>query len=471
VNLRERLRSMQGTSRPASDAAVSPTAASLADVADPLVAPFDADVSDSPREAAPRGIPLHMRYELDRLVPGSEKQTAHGPCLVIEWRYPLSHRHGSATLGAALGGPPQDAAVLLARTPEERAALLSADPRRIVYLDTETTGLAGGTGTYAFLVGLARYVDDTFVVRQLFMRELREEYAVLHLLAEELAECDALVTYNGKTYDWPLLETRYALGRRAGPRRPPEPAVHVDLLFVPSRLWRARLESCSLAHVEHHMLGVRRGEDAPGWLIPQLYFAYLRSRDARPLAGVFRHNMLDLLSLVALFGRVAAMRAGGVAPADEHVDAAMGPDELLALGRGFEEYGDPERALACYQASGADDGVSRTDLHAIVAREAHLRAGILLKRLRRYSEAASHWQALIGRPVPGSGAADTRPYEELAMYYEHVARDHSAARDWVHQALHALNAAAGHDSARDRARLLHRLARLDRTLAMSRPSD
>jgi uncharacterized protein YprB with RNaseH-like and TPR domain len=456
MNLRERLRSMQGIAMPpAADVAPAGVALPAADVVDPPVLP-------------------RSRHGLESLLPGEERQTVYGSCFVVEWSYPLGHQHGTAPLGAALGESPQDAAVLLARTPAERAALLAADPRRFVYLDTETTGLAGGTGTYAFLVGVARFVEDALVVRQLFMRELRDEHALLHLLAEELDACEVLVTYNGKAFDWPLLETRYALGRRAGPRRPPDPAVHVDLLFAARGGGRARLESCSLGHVEHHLLGVRRGEDTPGWLIPQLYFAYLRSGDARPLAGVFRHNTLDLLSLAALLGRMAAMRGAPAEAAPSDRDGAHGSlhdaDELLALGRGFEEAGESERALACYQAAAGGGGLTSRALRAAVTREAHIRAGTLLKRIRRHAEAAAHWEALLRMPASELGSADIRAYEELAMYCEHIARDHRSARAYARQALDAL-AAAGASAARERARLLHRLARLERLIAAAEPAD
>jgi uncharacterized protein YprB with RNaseH-like and TPR domain len=449
MNLRERLRSMQGTRPPQADVAAAGTAAPPADVLDEIAGP--------PAVARPP-------HALESLLPGAERRTAYGPCFVVEWSYPLAHHHGATILAAARDTPPTDAAVLLARTPIERDALLAADPRRFVYLDTETTGLAGGTGTYAFLVGLARFADDALVVRQFFMRELREEHALLHLLAEELAACDVLVTYNGKAFDWPLLETRYALGRRSGPVRPRDPAVHVDLLFTARRLWRARLESCSLGHVERHLLGVRRGEDTPGWLIPQLYFAYLRDGDARPLAGVFRHNALDLLSLAALFGHVAALR-GVPAGADHHEpDGPHAADALLALGRGFEEAGTPTRALACYRAATTGHGLDRPDLRTAVVREAHLRAGALLKRARRHTDAAAHWEALLDLAGRDPAASDIRAHEELAMYYEHVRRDYQTARAYTCRALDAL-AAYGPRVNRERARLCHRLARLDRLLA------
>ncbi len=457
MNLRDRLRSMQGaTKAPApADVAREGRNAPVADADGPIAPPVPSAA------VSPSSPPPATAHGPEALLPGRVCETPYGCCYVAEWHYPLAHRHGHAALGTVLDVAPVEGAVLLTRSVEERAALVRVDPRRLVYLDTETTGLAGGTGTYAFLVGVGRFTGDEFVVRQLFMRELGEERALLHLLAEELCECDVLVTYNGKAFDWPLLETRYALARRAGPRRPRDPAAHVDLLFTARRLWRGRLESCSLGQVEHHLLGVRRADDTPGWLIPQFYFAYLRSRDARPLAGVFRHNTLDILSLARLLGHVARMGSA------VHADVAA--DELLALGRCYEEAGDAARALACFEAAFVGVGPLRAEHRLAVVREARLRAGALLKRMRRSADAVGHWQALVAAGPVGSAALDVRPFEELAKHYEHVVRDHALARAYVHQALALLEASAGTGGARlaaqrERSRLLHRLRRLERTL-------
>jgi uncharacterized protein len=457
MSLRDRLRSMQG-------AAKAPAPSAPPDVAgDEPGAPTQAGHIPPPDAATAAALPpapsTRSAHGPEALLPGTVCDTPYGCCYVAEWRYPLAHRHGHAPLGMALDAALAEAAVVLARAAEERAALARVDPRRLVYLDTETTGLAGGTGTYAFLVGIGRFTDDEFVVRQLFMRELGEEHALLHVLAGELRECDVLVTYNGKAFDWPLLETRYALARRAGPRRPRDPVAHVDLLFSARRLWRARLGSCSLGHVEHHLLGVRRADDTPGWLIPQLYFAYLRSRDARPLAGVFRHNTLDILSLARLLGHVA--HTGSAAPAD------VAADELLALGRCPEEAGDAARALACYEAAFAGAGPLLAEHRRAVTHEARVRAGALLKRLRRFADALAHWEALAAAGPLGSPSLDIRPLEELAKHYEHVARDRVAARAYVRQALALLDVSTTPGAAlaaaqRERARLLHRLRRLER---------
>ncbi len=446
MSLRDRLRSMQGATAPAT------TASSAAYVA------------TSP-PATPTIAPEGLTRELDALLPGAVHETPHGSCYVVERRYPLTHAHGHTSLDTAAFGSIGDGVMLLARAAADRAAIRAASLSRFVFLDTETTGLAGGTGTYAFLVGVARYVGTAFVVRQFFMRTLAEEHALLHLLAADLDECDIVVTYNGKAFDWPLLETRYALGRRTGPQRPRDPKAHVDLLFAARRLWRARLEGCSLAQVESHALGVRRRDDTPGWLIPQLYFAYLRRRDIGPLVGVFRHNALDLLSLAGLLGRIASMRAArrpDTAALAESLPSALPLDELAALGRCFEEAGEFSRALDYLQLALQSADASPSALHLAIAGEARARIGGILKRLGRHADAVPHWEALIADARSAGGLVDVRPYEELAKYYEHGLRDPRAAHELVVRALALLDASAGRQHPRTRAQLLHRLARLER---------
>ena len=173
---------------------------------------------------------------------------------------------------------------------------------KFAFLDTETSGLSGGTGTYAFLVGIARFVDGQLVLRQFFMRDPAEEPAMLEAVAQFLAPAQALVTFNGKAFDAPLLTTRYRLHRIPIPY---EGYAHLDLLPLARRLWRDRLESRALKYLEQHVLGMTRSsEEVPGYEIPWLYFDYLKSGDARPLAGVFYHNAMDVVAMAALLAHV-----------------------------------------------------------------------------------------------------------------------------------------------------------------------
>src|SRR6201998_454798 len=191
--------------------------------------------------------------------------------------------------------------VLCRRT---RAAL--ADPSKWLFLDTETTGLAGGTGTYAFLIGLAWWDAGALPVEQFFMRDFGEEHAILHEVANRLVERPVLVTFNGKAFDWPLLENRFTMTRAIAV---PRLAAHLDLLHPARALWKLRLGSVRLVELERHVLdaphlGWCRDDDVSSALIPQFYFEYLRGGPTKPLAGVVRHNQMDLRGLAALFGKI-----------------------------------------------------------------------------------------------------------------------------------------------------------------------
>jgi uncharacterized protein YprB with RNaseH-like and TPR domain len=198
-----------------------------------------------------------------------------------------------------------------------------SDVSEWLFLDLETTGLAGGTGTYAFLVGLGRITPEGFHLRQHFLGDLAAERELLAALAPELEAAPLLVTYNGKLFDAPLLETRYRLARM---RWPLEERPHLDLLYPARRLWKLRCGSARLLDLEQMILGHARAEDVPGSLIPHLYFDYLRGGDARPLEVVFRHNAEDLLTLAALAARLLTLAAS---PETTHDDSL----ELLGLAR------------------------------------------------------------------------------------------------------------------------------------------
>ena len=175
------------------------------------------------------------------------------------------------------------------------------DSRRWLFLDTETTGLAGGTGTYAFLTGLAWWEEDGFVVEQHFMRDHGEESSVLLEIAELLDRRRVLVTFNGKSFDWPLLQTRFQISRAASIPLPP---AHLDLLYPARQLWRLSLKSVALTQLERHVLELDRGPDIPSSTIPQRYFDFLRGGPPEPIAEIFRHNEMDLCGLALLALRI-----------------------------------------------------------------------------------------------------------------------------------------------------------------------
>ena len=226
-------------------------------------------------------------------LPGGEVETGQGRHWEMEKLYERHRRHGSfeisdlAELPASLFGP------------ISKHEIAEAPPESWAFLDTETTGLAGGSGTIAFLIGVGRITPEGFRVRQFFLREHGEEASALEALAGHLRQFRVMVTYNGKAFDQPLLETRYRMARA---RTPFGGLSHLDLLFGARRLWKLRLESCRLVELERRILGVEREGDVPGAMIPQLYFESLRAGNADGLAPVFYHNALDILTLACLCG-------------------------------------------------------------------------------------------------------------------------------------------------------------------------
>ena len=397
---------------------------------------LQATIASSPRSAAIRPVASEL--------PGVEFQTEAGPCLVVETRYPLDHSHGGLELGACLALPPLGL-VCLAKDP----ALGQVDLRQVVFLDTETTGLAGGTGTTAFLVGIASFrsdpiVGEQLVVRQLFMRDFGEERAMLLALVDELTPFRYVVTFNGKSFDLPLLETRYTLARLS--RRRWQPERHFDLLHPARRLWRELLGGCSLAILEEAVLGHRREADVPSWAIPGLYAAYLRLGESGPLQRVFSHNRHDLLSLAALATRLAHRLA---AP----LTSGLGPEELLAIGRLYNELGLGADAIGCLELALAQaEPPLRTRIALLLAR--------LYRRRGRYDEAQALWGSLA------RGAAALTGLVELAKHHEHRGRDPRAALEYVEQALVVLELREARDGAprwrAERMELERRYARLRR---------
>jgi uncharacterized protein YprB with RNaseH-like and TPR domain len=288
-----------------------------------------------------------------------------------------------------------------------RAAL--ENPSKWLFLDTETTGLAGGTGTYAFLIGLAWWDAGALQVEQLFMRDFAEEHSLLHELAARVAERPVLVTFNGKTFDWPLLDSRFTMTRKIPT---PRLAAHLDLLHPARALWKLRLGSVRLVDLERHVLdaprlGWHREDDVASSLIPQYYFEYLRGGPADPLVEVLRHNQMDLRGLAALFGKINTLLASPDTDRDG-VDSL----DLFGLSRFFDRRGDSGRAhVACSQA--LDLG-----LPAEIRPRAHRELALLAKRRGDHTAAAKLWIELTADPEDGVLAC-----EQLAIYYERRAKN------------------------------------------------
>ncbi len=314
---------------------------------------------------------------------------------------------------------------------------LILDPTRILYLDTETTGLAGGTGTVAFLVGLGRLTQEGFVVDQYVMRDYPEERYVLAKVEEALRHCDVLCTFNGRTFDIPLLRDRFLLNRmQPGCLDLP----HIDLLHIARRVWKMRLKRCTLSHLEEAVLGTPRLHDLPGSEAPQRYFAYLKTGEFALLDEVLTHNAQDIASLCTLLSAMAHLY--------EHPDVHPHEEDVFSMGVALERFHHPEEARQCYHL--ASRGMTRAKGQLYLARS--------WRRSGERQEAAAIWQSMIDRHEGG-----IVPYVEMAKHYEHAERNLSMAMEMTRRAMMLLAEPTLFDSTdtqEQRAALQHRYDRL-----------
>ncbi len=377
---------------------------------------------------------------LDSLLPGGRvEETAVGACYVFDHVYPLSYQHGDDRLADLLGFLPETAVPY-----EKDARLQNLNFKDFLFLDTETTGLAGA-GTLAFMVGVAffeqrRVEGQVFVVRQYFLRDHGDEAAMLTLLDELFADKTALVTFNGRSFDVPLLDGRYLMNRMLSPFAE---VPHLDLLSPSRRLWRNRLGSCALGDLEPNLLGVQRThEDVPGFLIPSLYHNYLRTGNPQELVRVFYHNRIDMLSMVTLATRIMRQLAQPT-DADEALD-------LFSLGKWQADLGmigDAEQHLRL----AVQGDLALDDFH-----KALHRLGLLLKQNGRRAEAVPLWKQIASTTFD-----DVNAHVELAKFYEWHEISLSEAIFWTEQAI-SLAADWGRRGEMAQAELNHRLERLQR---------
>jgi uncharacterized protein YprB with RNaseH-like and TPR domain len=352
------------------------------------------------------------RYGIDSIVAGRFLPTPAGDVFVAEQTFPADYRHGDAPIALTEFAP---ALTDWAADPR----LHQMDPEALAFLDTETSGLAGGTGTYAFMVGVARFVKGEFRLAQFFLRDPDEEPALLEGLAEFLAPCKALVTFNGKSFDAPLLRTRYTL---RGIPNPFADFAHIDLLPLSRRLWRDRLPSRALKYLEENILfAPRTSEEVPGYEIPWLYFDYLRSGDATPLKGVFYHNAMDVVAMAALLSHINHLLADPFGGRVEH-----GLD-FVALGKLFDDIGRAGEAAKLYE-RGLESNLTESDFGVAVKR-----LSILQKRRGGLAESVRWWEQAAQR---GHVYASI----ELAKHHEHQRRDALEALRWAQAALEQVNA-------------------------------
>lgn len=427
-SLRERMARLRGTAAAAAD--VPPEKAeeakeggrALPELPDLRVAPMMADVAvaaevlevpDRPEvlEAADAGqaidqldgrwLPLGVRLATN----------AWGDFLLRERRYSLDYKHGDQHLQELL-----EVAGHLGRFHPGSEGLGAIGAEQLLMLDLETTGLGAGTGNLPFMVGIAYYSEGTFQVEQMVIRHPAEERAMLGHLLQLLGGFRYLVTYNGKTFDWPLLQSRFVLN---GFRGQVPDILHLDFLHPSRSIWRNTLASCKLSYVEEQRLGFWREDDVPGSLAPALYFQFLSDGDPAPLAGVYRHNELDMLTLAALairFGRLLGCELGTRLPLPAE------DEELARSGLWLERMGlqeEAERIFALLERRLGQSSGKLTAYLPLAARD---------KKCGNWQRAVVLWQkaAVIAEQ---SASPNIEAHIELSMYNEHRSRDlHMALR-------------------------------------------
>jgi uncharacterized protein YprB with RNaseH-like and TPR domain len=388
------------------------------------------DVQSPPALAEKR----RPRFGIENVVPGRVIENTHGACYVVETNYAPNYLHGRAPLHAHT---PLTAIARWARD----ARIAHCGRESLVFLDTETTGLAGGSGTLPFMIGVGRFSGDQFRVAQFFMRGPEDEPALLAALGEWVTPCETLVTFNGRVFDVPLVSTRYTLNHR---RMPLAGAPHLDLLPLARRLWRDRLASRALGSLEQHILGAtRKNDDVPGFLIPTMYFDYLRSGDARPLRGIFYHNAMDILAMGALLGCMAQMLDDPTGAAIQH------PQDYVSLGKLYEDLGEYEIALQAYERG------READLPPGAYRDTTQRLALLHRKRGAFDRTLELWRE-------AARGGDLDALVGLAKHFEHGTRDYAQAERTTLEAISVIK--AGGLGSRERRQQLgeleHRLKRV-----------
>ena len=319
--------------------------------------------------------------------------------------YPLHYRHGKYALHRLAGQAWQLSAL---------TDLTVAYHRQLLFIDTETTALGVGVGNFPFLIGLGYFTEDAFIVEQLFMRNHTEELPMLSYLGRLLGNCSHLVSYNGRTFDWPILKNRMIMSRI---RLDKEPS-HIDFLYPSRSLWKHTLPSCRLGKVEEEKLGFVRQEDIPGSLAPALYFQYLTDQDPTLIGGVLLHNERDILSLAGLAVLFSSLLNGEI-PAEN-----LNVEETYRLAVWFDRSGKKDLAVQCMKRLQWTACCEMPEYLPLVA--------AWLKKYKLHDEAARLWHQYIEKTKQGLNA---EPYIQLAMYYEHQKKDYPKALYFAEEAL------------------------------------
>jgi uncharacterized protein len=344
-------------------------------------------------------------YPVEKVVDGEEIATPFGNAFLITNSFKIDFQPDHDLIR-----PDQIASPFLNELMD-----LPGNSHKFIFLDTETSGLSGGSGTFAFLIGLGYFEKDYFSLSQIFMRHPQEEEAVLAALNQLVGDTNILVTFNGKSFDVPLLNTRHKI-HGFSPIFQKDTHHHIDMLHIARKIWKDRLPSRALGDLEKQILNIyRTDEEVPGWMIPDLYFDYLASGDARPLKRVFYHNAMDIVSLALLFIYTNDILSQPLAQDIDSID-------LAAIARIFENQNKIEDAVNLYAAA------INQGLPADIYIQTVLRYARIYKQEKSWEKAVIFW-----KKAADVGSLDAAV--ELAKYYEHSVRNNTEAIHWVNYAI------------------------------------
>lgn len=377
---------------------------------------------------------------LTEFLEGEKVSNDFGEYLLIEKNYKENYQAGKIYLSEILEIDPEIFSQLSLSNP-----ISNLDIGKTVFLDIETTGLSGGSGTYPFLIGIGFFQNQKFCLRQFFMPDYSKEKAMLFDLTELLQDYEHLVTFNGKGYDIPILNGRFIL-QRIKPNFGLQS--HLDLLFPSRRFWKKRLKDCSLLNLERKILGIERLMDIPGYLIPQVYFDYLKDGKTEQLKLVLEHNRYDILAMVGLLAQL-----GKILQEPEKLEA-LHSEDWVCLSRHYFYAGDLARAKTC-----GEKAVQKNSREEIYT-EVNLHLGRIYKKLAEWDKAEKLWHNLL---LENSGFR-LEPYLELAKLYEHKLKDYRKAIGLVEKAISNVNASLGRNF--DIEGLYYRKQRLLRKMAV-----
>jgi len=385
-------------------------------------------------------IPIPSKQNSNRnlidVLNGSWEETRQGDCFVVRKSLSLDQKHGSVPLSQF---PDLEIFSVIPGLGE-----IAEIPREnILFIDTETTGLSGGAGTYVFLIGVAKYQKNGIQFAQFFLQDPAEESSQLSALESFVSSSELIVSYNGKSFDLPRIKTRFSFHGRKSPF---DGMLHIDLLHIARRLWKRHLPSCTLGDLEHHILGLKRSSlDIPGWQVAEKFFDYLQTGDPDPLQSVFYHNEIDVISLISLLSYITERLTNPISPAyHDHHDLISIGEYLIHLKRENQAISVLNQALANKEIS---DDIRIAGLLSLAN---------LHKRSTMFDFAIPLWKEC-------ADLKDTRPHIELAKYYEHKKSDFLEAIHWTLTAMELYQASPlESQTSVSIANAEHRLARLKR---------